>query len=270
MTETTVEPGTMPLADHLGEVRRRLVRATVALTVGIVVGFLLSDEILDVLRDPVSRIAESRNSSLNYETVTGAFDLRLRIALHAGLVFSSPVWIAELFGFVTPGLTRRERRRVHGFAAAAIPLFVAGCAFGFVVFPVVVETLTGFASTSDSTILTASYYVDFVMKLVVAVGLAFVLPVVVVMLNVLGLLPAARIRRGWRVAVVLITLFSALVTPAADVFSMFLIAAPMSILFLGAVVVAHLHERRLRRRCVAGQDPAADAPPRREVDSCSV
>lgn len=255
MSTVTAARGTMPLADHLREARRRGIRAAVALAVGVVAGFLLSDQVLDLLRAPIEQLAASRNASLNYDTVTGAFDLKLKIALFCGVIVSSPVWLLELFAFVTPGLTRREKKYTLGFLATAAPLFAAGCAFGFLLFPRMVHMLAGFASTEDSTILTASYYVDFVLKIVLAIGIAFVLPVFVVVLNFLGLLSAQALSRRWRVIVVIITLFSALVTPAADVLSMFFVAAPMSALFGAAMAITHLHDRRVARRALTADLP---------------
>ena len=256
MTTATAARGEMPVVGHVREARRRAARAAVALTIGVVAGFVLAEPILDVLREPVERLASSRTASLNYDTVTGAFDLRLRIAFAAGIVMSSPIWLYELFAFIVPGLTRRERRYALGFSAIAVPLFAAGCAFGFLLFPRMVEVLTGFSSNDDSTILAASHYVDFVLKIVLAIGLAFVLPVLLVMLNAVGVLPAATIRRSWRLTVVGITLFSALVTPAADVLSMFLVAVPMSVLFLGAMLVTHLRDARAVRRGATTKDIA--------------
>ncbi len=254
----TARRGTMPLRGHLREARRRGLRAAVAVAVGVLAGFLLSPQILDLLRAPIEELALSRQASLNYDTVTAAFDLKLTIAVFSGIALSSPVWLFELFAFVTPGLTRRERRTVFGFGAAAVPLFAVGCGFGLTVFPRMVRLLTGFASDQDSTILTASYYVGFVVKFVVAIGIAFVLPVFLVMLNAVGLVSAQTLRRGWRWIVIAIALFSALVTPAADVFSMFLIAVPMSALFGGALLIAILHDRRAQRRAA-----------RRDAASCS-
>ena len=248
MTAATAAQDRMPLSEHLREARKRAVRAAVALAVGAVIGYLLSDQILDILRTPVAAIAESRNASLNYDSVTGAFDLRLKIALFAGVVLSSPVWLYQLFAFLTPGLTRREKRYTFGFLFAALPLFAAGCIAGFSLFPHMVELLTSFASEEDSTILQASYYFDFAMKIVVATGAAFVLPVFVVMLNFLGVLSATTIAKTWRVSVVAIVAFSAMVTPAADVLSMFLIAVPMTMLFVAAYLVARLHDRAVGRR----------------------
>jgi sec-independent protein translocase protein TatC len=245
MTAVAAGPGLrMPLSGHLREARVRLLRAAAALAVGTVLGFLLSGAILDVLRAPITELAQSRNAALNYDTVTGAFDLKLRIALITGAALSAPLWLYELLGFVTPGLDRRERRCAFGFLAAALPLFAAGCAAGLLLFPHMVQVLAGFASSEDSTLLAASYYFDFVLKMVVATGLAFTLPVVVVLLNVLGVVPARALARWWRVCVVAIVVVSALVTPAADVLSMFLIALPMTALFFAAYLIALVHDRR--------------------------
>lgn len=244
MTAATVARGTMPLGAHLREARVRGVRAAVALLVGVVGGYALSDQVMDLLRSPIEAIAASQQASLNYDTVTAAFDLKLRIAILSGIALSSPVWLLEVVAFVTPGLSARERRYAAGFVGAAVPLFAAGCAFGFWLFPHMVEVLTGFSSTEDSTILTASYYFDFVLTFVVATGIAFALPVLVVALNFLGIVSAATLRRSWRVIVVVIVLFSALVTPAADVMSMFFVAAPMALLFGAALAITHVHDRR--------------------------
>ncbi|MBS42146.1 MAG: twin-arginine translocase subunit TatC [Nocardioides sp.] len=241
----------MPLAEHVRELRKRAVRAAAAFGVAAVAGYLLFDQLLDLLRAPVEQVAAEREASLNYSTVTAAFDLRIRLAILSGLVLSAPVWSYQLMAFLLPGLTRRERRHVVGFLAAAVPLFVAGCAFGLMLFPHMVRVLTGFSPDADSTILDASTYVDFVIKFVLAIGLSFVLPVLVVMANVLGLVSSRTIRRSWRGIVVVITLFSALVTPAADVLSMFFVAVPMAALFGAAVAITHVHDRRSLARADA-------------------
>ena len=127
MTTSTVARGTMPLADHLREARGRGLRAAVALLVGVTVGFLLADQVLDVLRTPIEELARAREASLNYDTVTGAFDLKLKVAIYSGVLLASPVWLLELFAFVTPGLTRREKRYTTVFLLTALPLFATGC-----------------------------------------------------------------------------------------------------------------------------------------------
>lgn len=238
----------MPLADHLREARTRLIRAAVAGALATLAGYLLADQILDILRAPILELADSRSTSLNYDSVTGAFDLKLQIAILSGLVLSSPVWLYELFAYIAPGLTPREKRYTFGFGFAALPLFAAGCTAGLFMFPHMVQLLTSFASTEDSTLLQASYYVDFVLNVVLSCGVSSTLPVFVVLLNFLGIVPARTIARGWRACVIVIVLFSALVTPAADVLSMFLVALPMTLLFFGAYLITYLHDRVVARR----------------------
>ncbi|MFT4234462.1 MAG: twin-arginine translocase subunit TatC [Microbacterium sp.] len=245
---TATAPASMPLSDHLREARNRAIRAAIALVVGVVAGYMLSAAILDILREPIEALAESRDTSLNYSSITGAFDLKLKIALTAGIVLSSPVWLYEIFAFITPGLHRREKKYVFGFLGAAVPLFALGCATGYSVFPHVVQLLAGFASTEDSTLLSASDYVDFVLKLVLTTGIAYVLPVFIVVLNLLGILSAKALAHSWRWVVVAIVLFSAVVTPSSDVLSMFAVALPMTLLFLIALAIAQLHDRRLAKK----------------------
>jgi sec-independent protein translocase protein TatC len=251
----------MPVAAHLDEAMRRAVRAAVAIAVGVLVGWFLYEPVMDLVRTPIAQIAAERDASLNFDSVTGAFDLRLRVALVAGFVLASPVWLHQIFAFVLPGLTRRERRYVLGSVSAAAPLFFSGCAAGLLIFPHMVSVLAGFASAEDSTILDAGTYIDFVLKTVVATGIAFVLPVVLVVLNLAGVLPARSLARSWRYALVAIVVFSALATPSADVLSMFLVAVPMSALFAAALAVAALHDRAVARRTPAatGEEPPCSA-----------
>jgi sec-independent protein translocase protein TatC len=114
--------------------------------------------------------------------------------------------------------------------------------------PHMVQLLTSFADKPDTSLINAKDYVDFILKLVIAVGIGFVLPVFLVLLNFIGILSAKTILKGWRVAVILITVFTALVTPSADVISMFILAVPMVALFFGAALVAWLHDRSVAKR----------------------
>ncbi|MDN6259282.1 MAG: twin-arginine translocase subunit TatC [Corynebacterium sp.] len=240
MTSATAGPAGMPLSGHLLEGRRRLTRVAAALVVAAVIAYLRSAQVREVLRAPVVDIAQTRAAAINYDSITGAFDLKLRIAL------SSPVWLYQILAYVAPALTRREKRYAFGFLGAVIPLFVAGCAAGVAVFPRIVELLASFASADDSTLLQASYYFDFVLKLVLAAGVAFTFPAFIVVLNFMGVLSARTIARSWRGITISIVVFSALVTPAADLLSMFLIAVPMAVLFGISLAIAWIHDRRHR------------------------
>ncbi|CAB4895687.1 MAG: twin-arginine translocase subunit TatC [Actinobacteria bacterium] len=240
----------MTLGAHLREFRKRLYFAAIGIIAGAIAGWFLADFILDALRKPIYAVAQQQNrvATLNYDGISSAFDLKLQIALTVGMVVSSPVWLYQIWAFFVPAMTRREVKYALGFFLTAIPLFLAGCYAGWLVFPHIVELMTSFAPANDATIITAKSYFDFVLKLVIVVGVAFVLPVFLVLLNFVGVISAKTILKSWRLAILLIALFTAIATPAADVLSMFLLAIPMVALYFLAVAVSLLHDRRKKRR----------------------
>jgi sec-independent protein translocase protein TatC len=201
----------MTLGQHLREFRKRLYIAALGIFIGGVGGWFAADFVLNALRQPIFALAEAqgRVATLNYDGVTSAFDLKLQIALTVGLVVSSPVWLYQIWAFFVPAMTRREIQYVLAFFLTAIPLFLAGCYAGWAVFPRIVLLMTSFAPADDASILTAKTYFDFVLKLVIVVGVGFVLPVFLVLLNFAGVLSAKSILKSWRVAVLIIALFTA-------------------------------------------------------------
>jgi sec-independent protein translocase protein TatC len=240
---------TMSLGSHLRELRRRLFRAAVAVLAASIVGWFLSNVVLAEMQAPLVRIARSHEglTSLNFDNVSAAFDLRIQIAITVGVLLSSPIWLYQVWAYFVPALTRKELKYALGFFLSAVPLFFAGCTAGWILIPRIVTLLTSFAPAGTATLLVASTYFTFVLKLVVAVGIAFVLPVFLVLLNFVGVLSGTTISKAWRVALVIILCFAAAVTPSADVISMFLLAAPMAALYFAAVGVALIHDRRQAR-----------------------
>ena len=238
----------MSLGEHLRELRKRLFISAIAIVVTAVGGFNVAPYVIEQLRIPIQEIAEARNAELVYTTVTGAFDLRLQIAVTIAIVAASPIWLYQVFAFLVPGLTTKEKKYTFGFFFSAVPLFFAGAASGWLVFPHMVILLSSFAGDDTATFLDAKPYYDFVIKLVLAVGIAFVLPVFLVLLNFVGVLSAKAILKSWRIAILVICIFTAIATPAADVVSMFLLAIPMVLLYFAAVGVATIHDRRAAKR----------------------
>lgn len=238
----------MSFGEHLVELRKRLFISGIAIIVGAVGGFFLAPFVIDALRVPIEQIADSRNATITYTTITGAFDLQMQIAFTIAIVVTSPVWLYQVFAFLVPGLTKKEKKYTFGFFFSAVPLFLIGAAAGWFVFPHMVELLTSFAAKEEATFLDARIYYDFVIKLVLAVGIAFVLPVFIVLLNFVGVLSASAIIKGWRIAILIITVFTAMATPAADVVSMFMLAIPMALLYFIAAGIAWLHDRRAAKR----------------------
>lgn len=238
----------MSLGEHMQELRKRLFISAIAIVVAAVGGFFLSDFVMDGLRVPIEQIAESRNATIMYTTVTGSFDLKIMIAVTLAIVIAAPIWMYQIFAFLVPGLTKKEKQYTFGFFFAAVPLFIGGAAAGWFVFPHMVELLTSFAGDQEAVNLDARVYFDFVLKLMLAVGVAFVLPVFLVLLNFIGILSAKAIIKGWRIAILVIVVFCAMATPAADVMSMFLLAVPMIVLYFVAYGIAWLNDRRRAKR----------------------
>jgi sec-independent protein translocase protein TatC len=236
----------MSLGQHLVEFRGRLVKAALAIAAASVGGFFVADYVWSLLAAPLMDVANDsgRIAQINYTSISEAFDTKIAIALTVGIVASSPIWLWQIWSFITPALVRREKRFAFGFLLTAIPLFLLGCGTGWWLFPHVVELMTSFAPAGSTTLLTAKYYLDFSIKFVIAIGIGFVLPVFLVLLNFTGVLTAKAIIKGWRWAVVGVTAFTALATPAADVISMFLLAIPMLGLYFLAAFIAWIHDKR--------------------------
>jgi sec-independent protein translocase protein TatC len=240
----------MPLIEHLLELRKRLMWAAVAILAGGVAGWFLSDWVLQLLTGPLQSQGK-KLATINFGSITGAFDVRFEIAIIVGIVITSPVWLFQIFAFLTPAFTRQEKKYVFGFFFTAVPLFLAGCAAGAFVIPHIVGLMVGFAPINTASLVDGKGYLDFALRLILVIGVAFVLPVFLVLLNFVGVLPGATILKSWRIAILAITIFTAIATPSADIVSMLLLAIPMVILYFIAVLIALVHDRRKARRDAA-------------------
>lgn len=239
----------MSLGAHLVELRNRLIIAAIAIVLGLVAGWFLSDWVWDVLRQPIEDlVVDGRAAMIVYPDVTSGFDTKILISLFIGVLLASPVWLYQVWAFVAPGLTRREKWFAVGFLAAAVPLFLAGVYAGWSVLPNIVRLMSTFQPAEDAFHINARHYLDFTVKLLLAIGIGFVMPVMLVMLNFMGVLRGKSILKSWRVAILLIVLFAAITTPAADLMSMFLLAAPITVLYFVAAGIALLHDRRGDRK----------------------
>ncbi|WP_226533312.1 twin-arginine translocase subunit TatC [Microbacterium paraoxydans] len=241
----------MSLGAHLVELRKRLMYAALALVVGMVVAFIVADPVIHFITEPIRIITEKRGddfSALNFGTVTAAFDMRMRIAFSIGLFISAPVWLWQIWAFIMPGLTRKEIKYTVGFVIAAVPLFFAGCYLGVMIMPHVIELMWSFTPDGATNFYYAQEYYDFVFKLMIVIGVSFVLPVFLVALNLSGVMSGRAILKGWRVAILIATVFAALATPAADVVSMLMLAGILIVLFFAAAGLSLIFDRRKRKR----------------------
>ena len=253
----------MSLGQHLVELRKRLMFAALALVVGMIVAFFITDAVIYLITEPLRQIAategETAKVELMFSTVTGAFDLRLRMSFAIGILISAPIWLWQIWAFIMPVLTRKEIKYTIGFIGAAVPLFFAGCYVGLLVMPHIVELMAGFVPDGGASFFEAGYYYDFVFKLLIVVGVSFVLPVFLVALNLAGVMSGKAILKGWRVAVLIAIVFSALATPAADVVSMLMLAGMLVVLFFAAAALSMLFDRRRAKRAATILPPEAIA-----------
>ena len=241
----------MSLGAHLLELRKRLMIAAIALVLGMAIAFAVTDPIINWMTEPIRLISEKRGddfAALNFGTVTAAFEMRMRIAFSIGIFLSAPVWLWQVWAFIMPGLTRKEIRYTVGFVAAAVPLFFAGCFVAVWVMPHVIEVMWSFTPEGAANLYNAAEYYDFVFKLMIVVGISFVLPVFLVALNVAGIMSGKAILKAWRPAVLIATVFAAVATPAADVISMLMLGGILVVLFFVAAGVSMIFDRRRIKR----------------------
>ncbi len=240
----------MSLGGHLRELRTRLMWSAVFILAGAISGWFLFDQVFDFLQKPVEEIARERGMTavVNFATVAAAFDLRLQVAIFLGVLLASPVWLYQLWAFITPGLKQRERRFALAFMLSGLPLFLVGTWLAWISLPDFVMILTSFTPAGSSNVINASEYVLFAIRVLLIFGLAFVMPVVLVLLNFAGILTAASILKSWRLAIFIIAVVSAIATPAAEPMSMFLLMLPLTGLYFIAVAITQLRDRAQRRK----------------------
>lgn len=240
----------MSLGGHLKELRNRLFWSAIFIFAGSVAGWFLFEPVFQILQKPIVDLANSKGgtATLNIGTVAGAFDLQLQVSIFLGVMLSSPVWIYNLWAFVTPGLKKRERRYTLGFVFTALPLFLTGCWLAWISLPGFVSTLIGFTPQGTANVINANEYILFTIRILLVFGVAFVLPVVLVMLNFAGLVTAQGILKSWRLAVFIIAVIAALATPTADPMSMFLVMVPLVGLYFIAAAVTYLNDKRRARK----------------------
>jgi sec-independent protein translocase protein TatC len=250
----------MPLADHLRELRSRLVKSLVAIAAGAVVAWMFYDDIFAWISQPfVSVVAEAqadgRNVQLALTGVADPFVLQLQVAAVGGIVLASPVWLYQVWRFITPGLHRNERRWSMIVVAVATPLFIAGAALAYVFMPNALGFLLAFTPATVSNIVDVSRYVGFFLNTVLVFGVGFLLPLFALMLNLAGVVPAKTLISAWRWILIGVVVFAAVATPDGNPVTMMMLAVPIMLLLTVVMGIAWLHDRRRTTR-----RPAADLP----------
>jgi sec-independent protein translocase protein TatC len=245
----------MPLLEHIRELRNRLIKAALGLALGMIVGWLIFKPAWNFITTPFCHLAVQGRTGCTKDghplVVTGVFDpffVHLKVAFFVGLVLSSPVWLYQLWAFIAPGLYSREKRWTYAFVGTAVPLFGLGGFFAYLAMSRGLRFLLGLTPAGVTPLITIDTYFGYAMAMLLIFGLAFELPLVLVILNLAGVLSHAFVRKWRRVMIFLVFVFAGAATPSPDPFSMMLLAIPCVVLVELAELFVWLNDRRRARR----------------------
>ena len=253
--------GSMSLMEHLYELRNRLFYAVLAIAIGAALGFMWwgvapfgLPSLQDLLTRPYCSLPEKVRLTptpgvcqLQQTSPFEAFTIRMQVGVAAGAVLTAPLWLYQIWAFITPGLYTKERKFALTFVGVASVLFAAGAVLAYFIVPAGLTFLVGLGQGAFFTALTGKSYIGFMLTLLVAFGVCFELPLLVVMLNRVGVLPYAKLRSWQRGIVFGLFVLAAVATPGSDPISMLALATALVLLFEASVFVAWRHDRKLAR-----------------------
>lgn len=244
-----VEEKRAELTEHLAELRTRLLRCVIYLCVGTVAAWFLYDWILELLTHPMQVVNARMNTKFLMTHYAQPFMIRMQISLVTGLVLVSPMVTMELWSFIAPGLTPQERRPIRWIAPLSVILFFSGAALAYLILP---TTFSWFASYKpDNAELRPDLYANILwtLKFIVAFGVVFELPIVLMLLAKVGIVNSRMLWANWRYAMVGCVIVSAVATPSGDAFTMMVMAVPVAILyFLSIGLVRMVEPKYLKQR----------------------
>ena len=234
------DDGSMTVLEHLTELRRRLVISILAITVGAIVVFIFSDNLINWLKKPYCDAIDSSQCKLIYTNVLDGFVTRLAVAGYGGFVVAFPVVITQVWRFVSPGLQPKERRYAIPFIVSSVLLFALGVVVALVTLPKALQFLLDIGGEGTQPLLAVKPYVTFVALMAVAFGISFEFPVAIMLLLLAGIVTTQRLRKSRRIAFLVIVIFAAVITPSQDPFSLFFMAAPMYVFYEAAIVLGRI------------------------------
>ena len=247
--------GRMPLLNHLRELRIRLVKMALALAAGMTAGFIFFDQAWHVIERPLCAAAirghsGCRTLGVNQLVLNGpldAFYLRVKVALTAGVILSSPIWLYQIWAFAAPGLHAREKRWSYIFLGAAIPLFGIGIMLCYLSLGRSMRYLLGLTPGGVQNLILVDQYLSFVMAMMLAFGLAFEVPLLIVLLNMAGVLTHERFRKWRRMLIFGVFLIAGMANPSPDPLTMLILGGTCALLVEAAELIVWAHDRRRAR-----------------------
>src|ERR1019366_8304247 len=268
--------GRMTLMEHIRELRNRLVKVTLAIIVGMAIGLVFFTPIWHLIEHPFCAAMISEHSrcgvlghTLIINGVFDAFMLHLKVAFFFGLIATSPIWFYQLWAFIAPGLYRREKRWTYAFVFIAAPLFAAGAGIAFFAMSRGLKYLLGLTPHGVIVLPTVDTYLGYFVAMLLGFGLAFELPLALLLLNMAGILTHERIRKWRRMMIFGVFLFAGIASPSPDPLTMLMLAVPCLVLVEIAEVIIWANDRRRASRPSMYEGLADDevAPLDDQIDS---
>src|SRR5690606_5191505 len=238
----------MTLVEHLTELRNRVIKCVIAVAVGMVVAFVLYPQIFDFLIAPYKAIAEERNTIgdgqlLILDPLEG-FGVRMRLAMYGGIAIAMPVILWQIWRFVTPGLYPHEKRYAVPFVVSALVLFVLGAALAYYTLPRALDFLVRIGGDDLVTAFAPGKYFSLITYMMLAFGIGFEFPILLIFLQMAGIVSAAALRSVRRYAIVGITILVAVITPSGDPISLLMLSVPMVVFYEASIIAGRVIERR--------------------------
>jgi sec-independent protein translocase protein TatC len=248
--------GRMPLFDHLRELRNRVVKMALGLVAGMAVGFIFFTPVWHVIERPLCRAYVRGHTGCNLlgtnmlvnQSPLDPFYLRVKVAMIVGIVLSSPVWLYQVWAFIAPGLYAREKRWGRIFLGTAVPLFLSGVALAYFSLDRSLHYLLGLTPGGVANLIQVNTYMSFVMTVMLAVGVAFELPLLIIMLNLAGILTHERFRKWRRMLIFGTFLIAGIANPSPDPVTMLILGGACAALVELAELIVWSNDRRRARR----------------------
>jgi len=233
----------MTIVEHLAELRVRIFVSIAAVAVGAVICFVFTGPIINWFLHFYRQATNGRRNAFIFTGPIDAFATRIKIATYGGIVLATPVWLWELWRFITPGLSRKEKKYAIPFVLTSIVLFAMGGAIALLTIDPALKFLLSAGGDGLQPLLTADKFLSLVSLMIVAFGFAFEFPVVVAFLLLARVVTTAQLRKWRRWAIVLIFLFAAVITPSQDPYSLFLMAIPLCLFYEGCIIFGRILKR---------------------------
>jgi sec-independent protein translocase protein TatC len=235
--------GRMTVVEHLTELRRRVIVCMIAITIGAVVVYIFSLNIIRFLIEYYEDATDGQRDALIFTGPLDAFATRLKVATYGGFVLALPVWLFQLWRFVTPGLHKKERRYAIPFVLTSVVLFAAGGFVALLTLPKALDFLLNIGGAELEPLLTADRYLSLVTLMIIAFGVAFEFPVVLTFLLLARVVSTAQLRRWRRATIVIIVIFAAVITPSQDPYSLLFMAGPMYLFYELCIIIGRVMKR---------------------------